>query len=397
MLPCLDKCCGCLACLNRCPACAIEVVEDQFGFACPRIDSGRCINCGLCETVCPIINPPAKNEEAETVYAAWNVDDFQCASSSSGGLFIAMAQAVIDDGGVVYGAVLEELTGLKHCRAEDMSSAMRMMGSKYFQSDISEVYSQAKEDINNGRLVLFTGTPCQIAGLKAFLGKTDSGNLVTVEILCHGVPSRKVVEAYISSVEKKTKKKIISMRFRWKDGNHSWRVSCCCRFEFEDGSFLIEESLPPNSAFWIGFLNNLFLRESCYTCQYTTPERVSDLTIGDYWGAWDDKTVAHREKLGVSLLVINNDIGDEFIKRTLDRITIIPTSKQNAYQNNLTFEKPFCKNPNRRRFFSLLDNTDFEKNVRLCLQSYYLKQDIKKMFGERTVSALKRIVRKVRD
>lgn len=218
-----EKCCGCRACMQKCPQKCITMKEDEEGFTYPVIDKSRCINCGLCEKVCPIIRDdlyeitkPVTNIK---FYAAYNKNDIILKDSSSGGIFWLLVEYVMENQGVVYGAAYEDLYAVKHFRAETLEEAKKFRKSKYLPSDTNHTYEMAEKDLKEGRKVLYSGTPCQISGLYAFLGKNYE-NLYTCDVVCHGVPSMKVFREYIKSIEKMKKDKVSAICFR--DKIHGW-------------------------------------------------------------------------------------------------------------------------------------------------------------------------------
>lgn len=288
-----EDCCGCSACFNICPVQAITMQEDREGFKYPKIDERSCINCGKCEKACPVLHAEtAERTLHPAFYAVWNRQDEARLSSSSGGVFRVLAEDVLADGGVVYGAAFDVHNRLRHVRAESADALVPLTGSKYVQSEIGTAFCQVRADLKNGRRVLFTGTPCQVAGLYAFLGGDDA-NLLTADVLCHGVPSPAVFERYLESLGVGEKCRI---EFRNKD--NGWK-----KFSLVVGE-RVHETLHIN-AYMQGFLSNLYLRPSCASCRFVGCRRSGDLTLGDFWGA-GNFCKRYDDDKGTSLVLLNS-------------------------------------------------------------------------------------------
>lgn len=376
------KCTGCGACFNACPKHAISMRENKDGFAYPSIDMKSCINCGLCEKVCPALNKPFFYPEANIVYAGWNKDNDTRIDSSSGGIFDPLARSILSANGVVYGAAwVESVSDLRHIRVCDEADLVKLRKSKYQQSNIGEVYKLIKTDLANNKKVLFSGTPCQVAGLNNFISDKDKKNLYSLEILCHGVPSKKVIDNYLKMMEEKHHKRISRIHFRFKDDKHSWRVSCCCYCCCDDGTVILDESTL-DSIFWTGFLGNVCLRECCATCDYAKSERIADITLGDFWGIWEDPTFNVDHTKGVSLIIPNNDKGRLLLESCKDKIEFCIANKSIAYKHNLTLSQPFAASNKRDYFFSKLGIIRYDKLIKKCFRRRFLTLQIKCVLGE---------------
>lgn len=301
-----SKCCGCTACVNVCPAQCIVMRRDrEEGFDYPVANPDRCLGCGKCEAVCPVQNPYMPQEsEALAVRCEEYVD-----GSSSGGVFPALAKVVIDEGGIVFGAVLEKDFIVGHAEAETMEQVLRMRGSKYVQSDPYSSFWDAKEYLKDGRMVMFTGTPCQIAGLKHFLGG-DHERLLTVDTACHGVPGPGVWEMYVAALQKRSPKKIDTVDFR--DKSRSWRhYDFVCRSEGEGVAMSVRAADDPYMAL---FMQGMTLRPSCYNCPARGGRSGSDLTLADLWSVADSASALDDDR-GVSGVLVNTAKGREFMSR----------------------------------------------------------------------------------
>ena len=309
MLKLINKkdCCGCFACYNICPKECISMLKDSEGFSYPQIDSKKCIECNLCEKVCPIINRYVEGEDKLEGYYGYINDDNIRLGSSSGGIFSAIADYVIENKGIVIGASFDDNFAVKHSIIESKRDLWKLRGSKYVQSEINDIFKCVRDFLDDNRLVLFTGTPCQVAGLKKYLQKKYD-NLYTVDILCHGVPSPKVWSKYINEKEKEYGSKIFKINFRNKD--EGWN-NFSLKINFENGA--IYKNNIKNDLYLKFFLNHLSLRPSCHSCKFKSLNRASDLTIGDAWGI-DKIDSSINSYNGVSLVIVHSEKGERLIK-----------------------------------------------------------------------------------
>lgn len=315
-------CCGCWACVQRCPKQCIMMNEDEEGFLYPKVNTDLCIECGLCEDVCPIIHQSDLRSPLK-VYAAKNPNEEIRIKSSSGGIFTMLAEKIINDGGIVFGARFNEKWEVIHDYAKDGVGVELFRGSKYVQSQIIDSYKCAEKFLKEGKKVLFSGTPCQIAGLNNFLRK-EYANLLSVDVACHGVPSPKVWREYLKSISLSanvvdTEMNILPTnidssieRITFRDKKYGWKSfglgiyiksvnsSNECQFLYE--------SMKKN-IFLQGFLKDLYLRPSCHACPARKGKSKSDITIADYWGISSVIKNFDDDK-GVSLILINTEKGD---------------------------------------------------------------------------------------
>lgn len=332
MINLLDKhdCCGCSACVSVCAHDAIVMVEDKEGFFYPSINQENCVGCGLCDKVCPIMAYDAIEDKSASpiVYAAKNKNQKTLVESSSGGVFIALAEYTFALKGVVYGAVYDTKMNVIHCKATNLQNAKRMCGSKYVQSDIRGIYSEIKKDLINKTYVLFTGTPCQVEGLRLYLRK-EYDNLLVCDIVCHGVASPLVFKDYLMYMEDRYNKVISTINM--KDKTYGWgrQVPRIC---FSDGTSIINTEL---SNLWNTiFYKHDVLRPSCYHCRFTNYYRAGDMTIGDYWGIERAHPDFYNNK-GISLILINNDKGNVFFDSIKDAFDWIKSDVKSCVQPNL--------------------------------------------------------------
>lgn len=337
-----ENCSGCQACANSCSKDAITMKRDSEGFSYPVIDAERCVQCGVCDRACPVLHLEADVGEKEPeAWAFMHGDDRIRQESSSGGIFSVLAQMVLDKGGIVFGAAFDENWQVVHIGVEDETGLARLRSSKYVQSDIGKTYRQAKEALNSGRSVLFSGTPCQIEGLHRFLGKLYP-NLWLVDLICHGAPSPLVWEKYVQLCQQKGK--ILGISFRSK--NLSWE------------RFLLEIVYANSSKYQMpldkdlymqGFLQDLYLRPSCYNCQFKKKHRVSDITIADFWGI-DQVLPEMNDHRGTSLVIVHSQQAKRLMAEIDDGKKIIVSFEEGICWN-LAMVCSVKMNSKRERFF----------------------------------------------
>ena len=349
--------------MQACPVGCISMEADKEGFLYPKADKDKCIECGACERACPILHTgEPSTQEGSMPYAigGWHKDERIRRDSSSGGMFTLLAEAVLSDGGVVYGCALDDKIRAVHIRVDDRDGLHRLRGSKYVQSNISNTYRSVKEDIDSGRKVLFTGTPCQTAGLRSYLSGEHSDRLFTVDFICHGVPSPRVFEDYIRSEEEKHGGKVASFRFRNKD--HGWSqtgLQLGTLTVYDDGSQT--RKFPAfTDPFMNAFLEDVCLRPSCYECSFKTlPKEYSDFTIADFWGVNKVDRELNDGK-GTSLVLIHTDKGKEFWERINRDFFYKEVSPEDAVRRNKPLTVSAARNPKRERFFKDYDEKGFD-------------------------------------
>ncbi|MBQ3784679.1 MAG: Coenzyme F420 hydrogenase/dehydrogenase, beta subunit C-terminal domain [Lachnospiraceae bacterium] len=350
MLTITDKrfCTGCGACINACPKKIISLQEDEEGFWYPKIDESKCVDCHLCEKVCPFKKERQKdiNEDYPRFYAGQLKCKDDLNEVSSGGAFWAVAQYVLSIGGVVFGAIQENVDNIYHVRTTNIDEAQRMRRSKYFQSDTNYTFCQAKEDLQNNKIVLYSGTGCQIAGLLSFLNK-EYDNLITCEVVCHGVPSRKVWKKYREEKEHIENKRITGLVFRDKSkgwSNNQYKIT------FDDCSIEYEKSTQ--QLFHAGYLQGLFYRPSCGCCRFASLPRVADITLADYW-QYKGRFRTQDNDLGVSLISINTSKGTKLLNDVSDYLDYETTENQLALSSCRHLDNHPTENPKRKLFFEV--------------------------------------------
>lgn len=366
------SCCGCGACMNVCPKGAIDMREDPAGFKFPHIDTSKCIECGLCLKVCKFENPELVYPRA--AYICQLKDENTLALSTSGGAFRAMAEKIIERGGVVFGcAYTENKDGLvpTTIAVDNIEELPKLSGSKYVQSEMGFAYKKAKGFLDKGRLVLFSGTPCHISGLYSYLGKPYD-NLYTTDLICHGVPNLKMFQSELLRIEKKYKSKVKSFCFRDK------RIAAWGKYKY---SFELENGEAHNgilydSAYIDLFLKGEIIRDSCTKCPYARPERVSDITIGDAWGA--GKVHADLDSArggdfnfskGLSLVAVNTGKGEALFSK-LGTLKNKRVDYAVMVKFNRQLGSPMKQSPNRVKYMRAFEKYGISGLYcrRLCLE-----------------------------
>ena len=339
-----EECTGCGACYNICPHAAIEMKEDSEGFLFPYVNENMCLKCGLCSKICPQINISNLSSETKSCYAMMANEEIR-EKSSSGGIFTLLANHVISRGGYVVGAAFnDDFLSVSHILVDNIQDIEKLRQSKYLQSNTQKTFEQTKKLLSIGKTVLYTGTPCQIAGLKAYLQK-DYENLITVDLLCHGTPSPGVFKEYIQSVSKE--KQISNISFRSKI--NGWKDHTLSIF-YADGSSFVEKA--SKNLYYQAFLQNLILRKSCENCTYTNLKRAGDITLGDFWGIQYFDTKLDDDK-GTSLVFINTLKGKKIFEQIRQNIkTYQSVPVEYAVQGNSILSHSAIFHKNRKNFFA---------------------------------------------
>lgn len=325
-----SQCCGCEACENACSHKAISMCEDEKGFLYPVVNEELCIDCGLCDKVCDFIKPLSGLETESQVYAVKNNNQEQLLRSASGGAFTAMAHWMIDKGGIVLGCSWGDNMMPYHRSINNMNSISCLQGSKYVQSRINDSYLKVRTYLNNGIYVLFSGTPCQCAGLRSFLRKPYD-QLICVELICHGVPSAHFFRDYLDLLEKKLNGKIIDVKFR--DKKKGWGALLNITYKNNRGKVKnYYLSVAESYYYFYYFCGNMY-RPSCYFCKYASSSRNSDFTIGDYWGVKKTHPEINTD-LGVSVMLANTLKGKSLVGELSDYMQIVPSTMEGAAREN---------------------------------------------------------------
>lgn len=352
-------CCGCSACYDSCPVNCINMEYDEEGFRYPKIDKTKCINCKKCESVCPILQKDNqltnKNVNISKTFAVQNKNLDERMNSSSGGIFALLAKQIIKDNGLVVGAVITKDLTVKHIIVDNEEELKKIYGSKYLQSELDGVYKNIKRKLSENKLVLFSGTPCQIVALKSFL-KNDYDNLILVDIVCHGVPSKKVWDSYIKWISNRKGKKVKNIYFR--DKKNGWK-NYNIVLEYDD--YEREYISHSEDLFFNVYLDNIDLRPSCYECNFKNYNRDSDITLGDLWGIKEICPELDDDK-GTSLMLINTEKGLNLWKKiNVDKYNIIEIDRNVAFKHNSAAIKSVKKHLNHNKFYRNLKKMPFDK------------------------------------
>lgn len=372
MIKILNKtnCSGCSACANICPKNCIKMQTDEEGFLYPRIDADICIECKLCEKVCPISNFDYCNENENcTAYAVINKNESIRLASSSGGVFSLIAENVINQQGVVIGAAFDDNFLVKHIIVDDVDGLAKLRGSKYVQSDTSDTFSKTKQFLDEGRIVLYSGTPCQIAGLLSFLNKPYE-NLVTLDLICHGAPSPAVWQKYVKFRSSLANSNVKKVSFRYKE--HSLK-SFSTAFVFDNCEHYICKF--NHDPFMKVFLKDLCLRPSCYDCKFKSMHRKADITLADFWGIQNVLPEFDDDK-GTSLVLINTKKGNQILKGIEENIIIKEVNVDDAIRYNSSAIQSVKQPKARKKFMATVNSSNFEKVARKYTKST-LKSKIK--------------------
>ena len=347
-----NRCCGCGACAALCPHEAIEMRPDEEGFLYPAIDPGHCVDCGLCERRCPALSAEPRGEKP--AYAARVKEEGVREDSSSGGIFTALARTVLRRGGVVFGAAMDAEFHVSHVGVMEESALRQLRGSKYVQSDADDAYRQTALLLEAGLPVFFTGTPCQVAGLYATLGG-DRENLLTADIVCHGVPSPAVFDAYLKMLEAERGAKLT--RYVFRDKRKGWKDFSVVA-TFEDGAQYAAGQ--QEDVFMRGFLGDLYLRPSCHGCPYVGERRPGDITLGDMWGAQEIVPDMEDDR-GLSLVFTNSEKGIQ----AFEEIQKETDCRRTDPKRNIPFCPPLVRSykphRNRARFFKQFEREGFSR------------------------------------
>lgn len=360
-------CTGCHACYNICPTKSIDMKYDKEGFLYPNVNKSKCVNCNLCNKVCSSINKNKEIYNHPISYSCINKDEKIRLNSSSGGIFTLIATYVLEKKGVVFGVKFDKNFNVVHDYIENIEDLWKFRGSKYTQSKIGITYSEAKKFLNQGRIVLFTGTPCQIGGLKKFLGK-EYDNLICQDIICHGVPSNFVWDEY-KKIKSKNKQ-ISSINFRNKDTG--WK-KFSLRFDYKDGTY--DSDTQIDDYFMKCFLRDLCLRPSCYSCNYKSIHRKSDITLADFWGVEKVNPKIFDDK-GVSIMLINSPKGKQIFEEINSKMDYTEVNVDDVvkYNHNAISSVKYPKG--RDIFLKKYQKKNFEQFVDYC--SDYENQTIEK-------------------
>ena len=380
------ECCGCTACMHSCPKRCIRMAANDEGFLYPKIQTENCINCGACEKVCPILadKSPIVNDMKQACAVTLNDQDILI-NSSSGGLFTALADAVFNEGGCIFGAAFDaDFSRVHHVKAENTEELCTLRGSKYMQSELNECYPEVRKELGLDRWVLFTGTPCQIAGLKCYLGR-EYNRLICVDVICHGAPSSIIWQHYLNSVEEKLGGRAVAVNFR--DKKYGWKeYGLNITAEGKKTYYCPKKQNP----YMRMFLKNVCLRESCYHCRAKGNGVYSDITMGDFWGV--EQILPEKDSSrGVSLAIIHTQKGRELFEQARSSMQVIDVEYNRAVLHNPSLTNSAKRPTERDRFFSDLLKFSWNK-----MEKRYLGEKrsvvIRRKISSSPIGAIKRKV-----
>ena len=376
-------CTGCTACKAVCPKQCINMIKNEDGFNYPIIDTTNCINCNLCEIVCPILNKLNVNKNTNA-YAVINRDEEVRLNSTSGGFFSILANYVLDNYGYVVGACYNDEYGVQHIIINNKEELHKLRGAKYSQSELGNIFNQVKNLLDNNQLVLFSGTPCQVGGLKAYLRK-EYCNLITTDLICHGVPSPKVWEEYVEYRSKKDNNGELPLNINLRSKITGWpRYSVL--FDYGDKQYT---SYSNEDLFMKVFVGDYCLRESCSNCIFKGINRVSDFTLGDYWGIEGQLPNMHDGK-GTSLVFVHSDKGKQLFEELKNQIRFELVDCNKSIEWNSSMIRSSKSKDIRNDFIIEINSDNFEEIV----NKYYIVNIPKPSLVNKIKNKLKRMITK---
>ena len=362
-----SKCTGCSVCSSVCPRNCIEMKEDKDGFCFPElIQNNECIECHLCENTCPVLNTGDLVEEKTTVYAALSCHDELRALSSSGGIMSELALQILHTNGLVFGAAFDDDFLVRHIGIDNEKDLKKIVGAKYLQSDISDIYEKIKSALNKNIEVMFCGTPCQVAGLRSYLGKNYE-NLLCVDFICHGIPSPSAWKSYMKyrGECEANGEKVIAINMRSKSTGWS-HYNYSSEFTYRDGRKTV--SLSGENIYMKLFAGDYINRECCQQCNFKGWNRISDITLGDFWGIWNIDTSMDDNK-GTSLILVHSNKGKKFLEKISEEIKIKEVDFNAALVENAMILCSAVPNENRDRVLELIRNNLWNEVEKIVLNS----------------------------
>mgnify|MGYP004454435549 FL=1 len=358
----LNKCTGCFACANACPVGAIQMLPGKIGHLFPTI-LDKCIECNKCIKTCPVNNPVELQKPIKTL-AFWIKDDEEHQTSTSGGAAACFTNYILEEGGTVYGCASLSHGVIEHIRIDKKEDAFKLKGSKYVHSHINNTYQLIKADLKSGKKVLFIGLPCQVAGLKRYIGK-ENANLFAIDLICHGVPSQQVLFEYIESLGIK-RDEVSVVAFREAKGYY---------LTIKSSGRSVYYKNECKDLYYMAFNDNLCFRDSCFTCRYSAPERVGDLTIGDFWGLGKQEPFNYTPHGHVSVVLVNNSKGELLMKSCSDKYEAVERSLDEAVAGNHNLKSPSVA-PNAEKFHFLYGKVSIQRALKKCLWKRRMKAPI---------------------
>ena len=359
----IDNCSGCGACVNICPTKAISYSKDKYGFIIPLVDESKCISCGKCINICPFQNV-IEGMDPQKAFAVINSDANVLMNSSSGGAFYTIAKYIIEKEGCVFGATLDENFEIKHICVENIDDLLKLQKSKYVQSFVGSVYSAAKDKLKDGRLVLFSGTPCQIAAMKVCAKDVDTTNLYLVEVVCHGVPNQNLFNDYLDNLKNK-KKKLEKYTFRYKrrlqNGMNDY-------LQYQIGKKISVKNWVEDSFHFL-FMSASIDRDSCFSCKYAKKKRIADITLCDYWHWEKYHEKDFKSCSTVSGVIVNSDKGQFILDQVKHDFQMVETEFNNIAKHNGCLLTPTSKPQNHQFILNLWKQSGYAS-----VESWYKKK-----------------------
>ena len=372
-------CTACQACFNICPVQAITMKTDSEGFLYPYINNEKCIQCKKCQQVCPSLNEP-KKQDCQAAYGAYVTDLSKRMQSSSGGIFAETARYFLKNNGVVCGAAFDEQLQLRHIIVDNIKDLHKICGTKYLQSNINNTFKQIEKLLKSNKSVLFSGTPCQVAGLKSFL-QHDYDNLLCIDLICHGVPSQQFFSRYCAELSPDNE--IIEMSFRDKTKDvTNINLTYICK----DGNVIREPY--SDSPYIYGYINNYINRPSCYQCKNKGLKRASDITLGDFWGV-ENEYPQFTDKNGISAVLIHTDKGKYYFSQIQNTVNTVKTTSEQIAKKNICLTQSVCLEKTRNYFFSVWDKRSINDAIS------YTNKKVKGSFARRFARKIKSLLPKV--
>lgn len=359
----MQLCTGCLACATACKSGSIELGCDGIGHVMPKVNTKSCVGCGECLKACPARCAPVFNSPVR-VCAGFSTDREDRRTSASGGAASVFARRILSEGGAAFGAVVGDDFRLRHTLLESAEDVRKAKGSKYLQSDTSDSFSLAAEQLEKGRTVIYFGTPCQIAGLKNALGKSYD-SLITVDLICHGVAPQKLFMEHVKALLGKDRLDRHTYAFKNAEGAYLEI--------FDPDGIMVYGGTFYKDSYYLGFDKNLFLRESCYVCPYARSARVGDLSLGDFHGIGGPVEFGYDVKGGVSLILVNTQKGESLVKRCGGELILEDKTLEEAKMRNPQLTLPSVRHKKNKKFKALYGRLGFHRSAAACLKGDTLK------------------------
>ncbi|MDO5124601.1 MAG: Coenzyme F420 hydrogenase/dehydrogenase, beta subunit C-terminal domain [Eubacteriales bacterium] len=378
-----DKCTSCGACIDACPKGCISYKEDKFGFLYPQIDRKLCVECGACESVCHVLNE-VRGKRPEKAYAVWSSDPEDRKTSTSGGAASVFYNTVLEEGGMCFGAAYDENSDVVIKGYGDHSNVRKFKNSKYVHSDMGDSYKQIKNLLRDGRKVIFIGLPCQVAALKTYL-KRDYDKLLLVDLICHGTPPIRHLKEHIESIESNEQKHTEYIRFR--DDNAFYLT-------LGDSNGCFYKKHKELDTYLLSFFNGLNYYESCYNCRYACNERVSDITVGDFWGLGLETPFNHPYSGAISLVLTNTEKGKSFFEMAKSKLFWEERTVDEALKGNAQLNRPTVRNKERDRFNHQYADNGFE-HASECIYSEHIKKYTKILARQERKDKIRKFAKKL--